>query len=170
MTSLRFLLTFLIKNSKFPAFFLVPFFFFLDLVLLFFLFLFLFSFFFRNVFSFLAFVSGFNKRCFLHSRCSMETWCPDDIGRDCWDWVGPPAWGRARFNSPEWGGGSSPLKTEPPQIVLLLLLFRTHMKVCVCAHHLKPACNYELIRTESVQTWRRGPAQNPGNYPTPVLT
>ena len=60
--------------------------------------------------------------CFLRSRCSMEMWCPDDIGRDSWDWVGPPAWGRACFNSPEWGGGSSPVKTEPTQIVLLLLL------------------------------------------------
>ena len=51
----------------------------------------------------------------------MEMWCPDDIGRDSWVWVGPPAWERACFNSPEWGGGSSPVKTEPPQIVLLLL-------------------------------------------------
>ena len=68
----------------------------------------------------LALVSEFN--CFLRSRCSMEMWCPDDIGRDSWDWVGPPAWARACFNSPEWGGGSSPAKTEPLQIVLLLLL------------------------------------------------
>ena len=67
-----------------------------------------------------ALVSDFN--CFLRSRCSMEMWCPDDKGRDSWDWVGPPAWGRACFNSPEWGGGSSPVKTEPHQIVLLLLL------------------------------------------------
>ena len=52
----------------------------------------------------------------------MEMWSPDDMGRDSWDWVGPPAWERACFNSPEWGGGSSPVKTEPPQIVLLLLL------------------------------------------------
>ena len=52
----------------------------------------------------------------------MEMWCLDDIGRDSWDWVGPPAWARACFNSPEWGGGSSPVKSEPPQIVLLLLL------------------------------------------------
>ena len=52
----------------------------------------------------------------------MEMWCPDDVGRDGWDWVGPPAWERACFNSPEWGGGSSPVKTEPLQIVLLLLL------------------------------------------------
>ena len=41
--------------------------------------------------SLLASVSEFN--CFLRSRCSMEMWCPDDIGRDSWDWVGPPAWG-----------------------------------------------------------------------------
>ena len=68
----------------------------------------------------LALVSEF--KCFLRSRCSMEMWCPDDIGRDSWDWVGPPAWRRACFNSPEWGGGSSPVITEPHQIVLLLLL------------------------------------------------
>ena len=82
--------------------------------------LFFFLGFLSNIFCFLALVSEFN--CFLRSRCSMEMWCPDDIGRDSWDWVGPPAWGRACFNSPEWGGGSSPVKTEPPQIVLLLLL------------------------------------------------
>ena len=35
-------------------------------------------------------VSRFNKRCFLRCRCSMEMWCPDDIGRDSWDWVWPP--------------------------------------------------------------------------------
>ena len=68
----------------------------------------------------LALVSEFN--CFLRCRCSMEMWCPDDRTRDSWDWVGPPAWVRACFNSPEWGGSSSPVKTEPPQIVLLLLL------------------------------------------------
>ena len=73
-----------------------------------------------NIFFLLALVSEFN--CFLRSRCSMEMWCPDDIGRDSWDWVGPPAWGRACFNSPERGGSPSPVKTEPPQIVLLLLL------------------------------------------------
>ena len=27
--------------------------------------------------------SEFN--CFLRCRCSMEMWCPDDIGRDSWD-------------------------------------------------------------------------------------
>ena len=77
----------------------------------------------------LALVSESN--CFLRSRCSMEMWCPDDIGRDSWDWVGPAAWERACFNSPEWGGGSSPVKTEPPQIVLLLLLFRS-LSLTVC--------------------------------------
>ena len=46
----------------------------------------------------------------------MELWCLDDTGRDSWDWVGPPSY------SPEWGGGSSPGKTEPLQIVLLLWL------------------------------------------------
>ena len=43
--------------------------------------------------SLLASVSEFN--CFHRSRCSMEMWCPDDLGRDSWDWVGPPAWERA---------------------------------------------------------------------------
>ena len=42
----------------------------------------------------------------------------------------------------------------------LLWLFRTHMKVCVCAQHLRPACSYKQIK--SVQTWRRGPAQSQG--------
>ena len=46
----------------------------------------------------------------LRSRCSMEMWRLDDVGRDSWDWVGPPAWGRACFNSPESFGGSSPVK------------------------------------------------------------
>ena len=61
---------------------------------------------FFQIFFMLTLVSEFN--CFLRSRCSMEMWCPDDIGRDSWDWVGPPAWETACFNSPEWGGGSSP--------------------------------------------------------------
>ena len=82
--------------------------------------------------------------CFLRSRCSMEMWCPDDIGRDSWDWVGPPAWRRACFNSPEWCGGSSPVKTEPTQIVLLLLLllllllFWRSIDTCVCPHAQEP--------------------------------
>ena len=54
----------------------------------------------------LALVLEFNSECFLRSRCSMEMWCPDDVGRDGWDGDGPPTWERAWFNSP----GSSPVK------------------------------------------------------------
>ena len=57
-----------------------------------------------------AFVLRFSKICFLSSRCSTEMWCLDDTGRDSWDWVGPPPWEGAWFNSPERGGGSSPVK------------------------------------------------------------
>ena len=102
--------------------------------LLFFFFVFLCFFF------LLALVSEFN--CSLRSRCSMEMWCPDDIGRDSWDWVGPPAWVRACFNSPEWRGGSSPVKTEPPQIVLLLLLFGTRLDDCVWSHDTNAAMSH----------------------------
>ena len=77
----------------------------------------------------LALVSEFDCR-FLRTQFSMEMWCPDDMGRDSWDWVGPPSWERACFNSPEWGGGSSPVETEPPRIVLLLsLLLFFHTRV-----------------------------------------
>ena len=72
----------------------------------------------------LAFVSGKNKRCFLRCRCSMEMWCLDDIVRDSWDWVGPPTWVRACFNSPEWGGGSSPVKNgASPDCTIVLLYY-----------------------------------------------
>ena len=81
-------------------------------------FLFSFCISFKNVLL-LALVSEFN--CFLRSRCSIEMWGPDDTRRDSWDWVGL-ARVRASFNSVEWGRGSSPVKTEPLQIVLLLLL------------------------------------------------
>ena len=50
-----------------------------------------FLYFFHIYFFLLALVSEFN--CFLRSLCSLEMRCPDDIGRDSWDWVGPPAWG-----------------------------------------------------------------------------
>ena len=80
-------------------------------------------FFLKNVFLFslkmplLTFVTRFNKRSFLRSRCSMEMWCLDDIGRGSWDWVGGEY-----ASTPQSGvGGSSPVKTEPPQIGLLLL-------------------------------------------------
>ena len=83
-------------------------------------FLFFFLVFLSNIFFLLALVSEFN--CFFRCRYSMEMWCPDDIGRDSWDWVWPSAWEKACFNSTEWGEGSSPVKTEPHQIVLLLLM------------------------------------------------
>ena len=66
----------------------------------------------------LAFVLVFNKRCFLRSRCAMEMWCPDDTAWDSWDWVGPPTWERARFNS----RSSSPVETEPLQIVVVVVV------------------------------------------------
>ena len=91
----------------------------------------------------LAFVLGFNKRCFPRIRCSMEMWCLDDIGRDSWDWVGPPAWGRACFNSPEWGGGSSPVKAEPSQIALLLL-FQRRLRCEMCMTTNDQRCNESL--------------------------
>ena len=53
----------------------------------------------------------------------MEMWCPDDTGRDSWDWVGPPAWERACFNSPEWGGGSSPVKNgASPDFIIVVVV------------------------------------------------
>ena len=62
------------------------------------------SFFLKMIFfiiSFLVFVSGFNKRCFLRSRCSMEMWCLDNIERDSWDSVGPPTGRGCHRNIPE---------------------------------------------------------------------
>ena len=85
------------------------------------------------MFLLLALESEFD--CFLRSWCFMEMWCPDDIGRNSWDWVGPPAWETACFNSPEWGGGSSPVKTEPPQIVLLLLFSTRHSTMRLYQQH-----------------------------------
>ena len=75
-------------------FFRVPYsLFFLKIVFLLFFFL---LFFFLNICaSSICIVSGFNKRCFLRGPCSMEMWCPDDMERDSWDWVGPPTWERA---------------------------------------------------------------------------
>ena len=44
-------------------------------------------------------------------------------------------------------------------LLWLLWLFRTHIKVCVCAQHLRPACSYNLLE-KAVHTWRLGPAQS----------
>ena len=126
---------------------------------------FFFSFFlyFFQYFLLLALVSEFN--CFLRSRCSMEMWCPDDKGRDSWDWVGPPACGGACFNSPEWRGGSSPVKTKPPQIVLLLLLFGTRLDVCVWSLH-TGQCRTQSLRLIG---GRSPGSQTPGDPATRAL-
>ena len=70
--------------------------------------------------SLLASVAEFD--CFFRGRCSMEMWCPDDIGRDSWDWVGPPPWGRACFNSTECG-------VEAPRLLKRSL---TRLYCCCC--------------------------------------
>ena len=111
----------------------------------------------------LALVSEFN--CFLRSRCSMEMWCPDDIGRESWDWAGRLLGRRACSNSPEWGGDSSPVKTEPPQIVSVLLLDAVE---CVCmytSHHMCTQLPAKFRRAD-METWA---CACHGNLPTPVL-
>ena len=87
-------------------------------------------------------------------------WRSQHTGRDSWDWVGPPAWERACFNSPEWVGGSSPVKTEPPQIVLLLL-FWSLLRMCVYSHHPTHATE----QTANFRTCKPGDVgkHNPGN-------
>ena len=85
--------------------------------------LFFFLVFLSNMFHCWKLASEFN--CFLRSRCSMEMWCPDDIGRDSWDWVGPLAWGREHA-SPLQSGVEAPrlLKTEPRQVGIIVVLDR----------------------------------------------
>ena len=94
----------------------------------------------------LALVSEFN--CFLRSRCSMEMWCPDDIGRDSWDWVGPPAWERACFNSPERGGGSSPVKTELPRLY--------YCCCCCCLGHVFNSVFGHNCDDDAISHWLEG--------------
>ena len=76
---------------------------------------------------------------------------------------------------PRWGGGSSPVKTEPPHIVLLLLLCccvfvllccycvvvavsDAYESVCMCTT--PQTCMQLQANLKGVQTWRRGPAQS----------
>ena len=81
--------------------------------------------------SLLASASEFNYRCFLRCRCSMEMWCPDDIGR-----IGPATClGESMIQLSRVGRGSPPVKTEPLQIVIWLLVFKTWLGACVCAQH-----------------------------------
>ena len=100
--------------------------------------LFLFCISFKNVSS-QALVAEFNYRCFICSRCSMEMWCPDDMGRDSWDWVGPPTWKRACFNSPEWveaprllQNGVSPDCITVVVVVVIVVSEATMREQCLC--------------------------------------
>ena len=78
----------------------------------------------------LALVSECN--CFLRSRCSMEMWCPDDTGPDGWDWVGPPAWERACFNSPEWVEAPRPLKRSLSRLCYCCCCFNKRLTTSAC--------------------------------------
>ena len=89
---------------------------------------------FLSFFFLLALVSEFN--CFLRSRCSMEMWCLDDIGRDSWDWVEPLAWVRACFNSQSGVEAPRLLKRSLPRLyycccVVVVLLFGCCVVCCV---------------------------------------
>ena len=70
----------------------------------------------------LALVSEFN--CFLRSRCSMEMWCPDDIGRDSWDWVGRLL-GREHASTPQSG-------VEAPRLLKRSLTRLYYCRCCCC--------------------------------------
>ena len=88
------------------------------------IFLMFFHFFFFSCLSFkcvllLALVSEFN--CFLRSRCSMEMWCPDDIGRDRWDWIGPPTWDESMIQLPRVGWRLLACENGASSRLLLLL-------------------------------------------------
>ena len=50
-------------------------------------------------------------------------------------------------------------------VAVVAVVSGAYESVCMCT---TTACTYKQI--ENVQTWRRGPAQNPRNYRTPVLT
>ena len=93
-----------------------------------FLFFWCFLFFLSNV-SLLALVSEFN--CILRSRCSMDMWCPDDIKRVSWGWVGPPTWERACYKSPEWGGGSLPVKNGASPECIIGVVSDAYSTVCM---------------------------------------
>ena len=59
-----------------------------------------------------------------------EMLCLDDIGRDSWDWVGPPTLERARFNSPEWGASSSPVKNGASPDCIIVVVGCCFVVVC----------------------------------------
>ena len=101
----------------------------------------------------------------------MEMWCPDDIGRDSWDWVGPPAWVRACVNSPEWGGGSSPVKNgaSPDCIIVVVVVFVSELCVCMSTSHVRAAeskANYYGLHAKPGDVGQC----NPEFYTTPTLS
>ena len=50
--------------------------------------------------------------------CSMDMWCPYDIGRESWDWEAPEGIGLTpspeKGDFPIWGGGASTLDPALP--------------------------------------------------------
>ena len=72
-----------------------------------------------------------------------EMWCPDDIKRDRWDWVGPPPWEKAWFNPPEWGQAPRLLKRSLPR--LDCCCWELLVGVCCC-------CFGKAFTNESIHT------------------
>ena len=75
----------------------------------------------------------------------------------------PPAWGRACFNSPECGGGSSPVKTEPPQIFFCCL---GHDLMCVYGHSTPVTATVTETNWWQVTWESRLPATSPPPEPS----
>ena len=99
-------------------------------------FFFLFSYLSFKHISLLASESQSNHRCFLRSPCPQR--CGFLRIRGGTAGIGWATYlEESMLQLPRGGGSSSPVKTEPLQIVLLLLwLFRTRAeKRCVCPHH-----------------------------------
>ena len=67
----------------------------------------------------------------------MEMWCPDDIGRDSWDWVGPPALGESMLQLPRVEWTLLACKTEPPQIVVVVVVVSECVFNRMYVHHCK---------------------------------
>ena len=87
--------------------------------------------------------SELNCGCFVRSRRSVDM-CPDDMGKDCWDWFGPPTGKRERFNSPEWVGRSSRRK----RIAASRFLVRaTHHPQAILTQHLLSVCTPDVTST-----------------------
>ena len=55
----------------------------------------------------------------------MEMWCPVDIGRHSWDWVGPPTWEREHASTPRMGWR---LLASPDCISVVVVI----VVVCCC--------------------------------------